>query len=197
MWRKIEKLLIEQEKYLNLIFDSYKGQCLANTKENYQYLMKSHRLEFENYLNDLKKKHKNNYENLKNSLKKSYQKAFNLAQIKLQSKLLQKNKKSVPKLSIEHDDTHKNVTISFLKQKTEKFEMFYQNDQKLTFCKNKIKSVLNNYSKLVISMENLNSNKNYILDKEKMFEKYLSFPTTIQLKQLIYNEELPEIAVLI
>lgn len=192
MWAKFEKFSLKQEKYLNQMFDSFKEQSLADAKENYQNLIMSYNLKFENHLVDVKKEHNKNYENMKNSLKKSYREAFDSAKIKLQMKLLQNKSESVSELSVKRDDDiDRKITESLLKQKTEKLEMLNQKHQELKFCKSKIKSVLNNYSQLLIMTENLNSSGNYILDKNKMFEKYLSHPTAMELKQLIHDEELP------
>lgn len=81
---------------------------------------------------------------------------------------------------------------SIKKQKAEVLEKLNQTNLQIEFYKRKINNVLNNYADIISSTEKLDSNINFILDKNKMLHKYLSRPTENESQQLIKDKETSE-----
>lgn len=173
------------ENNLQKEFEYLKKRALTELKEYYQQLLLSDRLTFERIIDGMQKKHDETYNSTKVSLEKFYKEAVDLEKMKLR----EKNVLEKPKINIKPSVKMYNKKKEMLKmQIAEKLEKLNKYNQQLTFLKNVIEIVLNNYTKLVILTEKSNSAINFILDKEKMYEKYLEYPTAIEIKQLIDYE---------
>lgn len=173
------------ENNLKNEFEYLKEQALAELKEYYQKLLLSNRLTFERRIDDMQKKHDKTYNRTKLSLDKFYKEALNLEKIKSQEKYLLEKPEINIKPSVKMYNNKKETLEIQIAEKLKKLNKY---NQQLTFLKNEIEIVLNNYTKLVILTEKSNSAINFILDKEKMYEKYLGCPTAIEIEQLIDYE---------
>lgn len=184
--KNIEKTLIAIEKNLSLEFGYFKDQNLADFREYYRQLIMNCNLKYENYQYDLKNEHNEKFENTKQLLVEKYKKSLNSAKTRLQMELQSKNKK----LSDARGDETKRNRIAWLKnQKSKKLGKLKQIHRDLEFCKEKIKSVLNNYESAVILTEKRSSDIDYVLDKNKMTQKYLGPPTAEELERFIQADE--------
>lgn len=175
----IDNFLNEREKNLNLEFRYFKEKNLTDFTEYYQQLITSYSQRHENYIAIIKKKHNEKYENMKTLLRNKHRKTLNLTKINLKKNKLQSKKLNInSKPSVFIDDEKKQIKMeSIKKQKTEKLEKLNRINLQLEFYKKKIINVLNNYADIITSTGKLESNNNFILDKNKMLHKYLSRPT--------------------
>lgn len=194
MLMNIDKLLNEREKNLKLEFEYFKEQNLEDFTEYYQQLISSYSQRHENHIANIKKEHNKKYESIKTLLKNKHKTAFNLAKINLKkSKLLSQKLNINSKPSVFIDDEKKQRKLELIKkQKAEKLEKLNRTNLQLEFYKRKINNVLNNYANIVSSTGKLDTNINFILDKNKMLHKYLSRPTENESQQLIQVKELSE-----
>lgn len=178
MLTNIDNFLNTREKKFKLEFGYFKEQNLFDFTEYYQKLITSYSLRRENHITYIKKKHNGKYKNMNTLLKNENKKDFNLAKIKFEKKLLSKELEMSSKPSVFVDDEKKQRKIKLIKnQKTEILEKLNRTNLEIEFYKKKICSVLNNYANIVSSTGKLDSNINYIMDKNKMLHKYLSHPT--------------------
>lgn len=173
------------ENNLKKNFEYLKEQALAELKEYCQQLLLSDCLTFQRKIDDMQKKYDKTYNRTKLSLDKFYKEALNMEKMKAQEKYeLEK-----PEINIKPSVKMCNNKKEMLKiQIVEKLKKLNKYNQQLTFLKNEIEIVLNNYTKFVILTEKSNSTINFILDKEKMYEKYLGCPTAIEIEHLIDYE---------
>lgn len=173
------------ENDLKKEFEYLKKQAVAELKEYYQQLLLSDRLTFERRINDIQKKHDKIYNRTKLSLEKFYKEALDLEKMKSQEKYVLENPEFNIKPSVKMYNNKKEMLKIQIAEKLKKLNKY---NQQLTFLKNEIEIVLNNYTKLVILTEKSSSTIHFILDKEKMYEKYLGCPTEIEIEQLIDYE---------
>lgn len=184
--KNIEKTLKIKEKNLSLEFEYFRDQNLADFREYYRQLIINCNLKYKNYQNDLKNEHNEKYENTKKLLKEKYKISLDSEKTRLQMKLQYKN----TKLSVTNGDETIHNRIAWLKnQKAEKLKKLKQIRRDLEFCKGKIKIVLNNYENAVTLTEKRSSDIDYLLDKNKMTQKYLGPSTAEELKRFIQADE--------
>ncbi|VVC34235.1 Hypothetical protein CINCED_3A015155 [Cinara cedri] len=185
-----QESILEQKKHLGKKFERFKIQNLADFKNYYRQLIDCYQQTNEKQLADMKQKHDENYENLKKSLIKKYNRDLALAKINYQRILSSKQSQPPPELPVINDDeTNRKELESLIQQRTKKLNDLNRDSRQLMFYKMKIKSILNNYGKIVTMMVPQPSDVHYVLDKKMMIEKYLGRPTKNELKQLSIPED--------
>lgn len=184
----LKKSITVMEKYLNREFEYVEEQNLAEHKEYYLQLLMYYELKFKNNLDDMKKKYEENYRFVKNRIVKKNMNGFNSTKIKLNNKL-DDQKVEINQILpiIQNIDEKEKKNECFKKQKANKQNELIWTNQQLEYFKDKIKSVLNNYSNAVTLMEK--QRFGYVLDKEQLFQKYLCHPTAIELEHVIQDTE--------
>lgn len=184
----LKKSITVMEKYLNREFEYVEEQNLAEHKEYYLQLLMYYELKFKNNLDDMKKKYEENYQFVKNRIVKKNMNDFNSTKLKLNNKLDDQKVEINHILPILHNiDEKEKKNECFKKQKANKQNELNWTNQQLEYFKDKIKSVLNNYSNAVTLMEK--QRFGYVLDKEQLFQKYLCQPTAIELEHVIQDTE--------
>lgn len=191
MLKKIDKAVKSREDYIKLEFGYFKEQNLADFAEYYQQLITSYRLRHQRHMESIKKEHNEKYVNLKTFLEKKHKKDFDLAKIKYEEKYLSKNLEvnSEPS-SLSNDEKIQTNMESVEKQKAEYLEKLNQTNKQIEVYKSQIRTVINNYAKVVSLTGKFGSHDKNILDKKKMLHKYLSRPTADDFNQIIRDEEL-------
>lgn len=193
---QVEKSIREREEYLQLEFERFKEQNLTEYEEYYRQIIVSYRLWCENQLDDVKKEREKIYKNTKISLEKKYKEIINTKKIKQQRELIKKSEFSLKSSNV-RDLKIQSEKESFNKCIMAKVDELNRKDQQLEFCKDKIKCVLNNYSNsLTLALKHRNSDVSYVLDKQKLFQKYLGQPTAVELEQSSQDEEWPKIGII-
>lgn len=186
----VQTSVIEREKRLRIEFERFKEQNSMDFKNYYGRLMASYRQGFENQLEDVKKKHEEKYENLKKSSVKKYKEDLALRKIKYQRTLSSKRPQSPSELPVVDDDeANRQKVESLVQQRDKKLNDLNQKSKLLMFYKTKIKSVLNNYCRIVTVKKPQISGVHHGLDRKMLFEKYLGPPTIEELEQLSISDD--------
>lgn len=180
----IENSLKATETYLKHEFGYVEEQSILEYKEYYRKLIMYYQFKLNNHFETINKCHEENYETMKNTIMKKNKDEFDLIEIKFLNKLQAQKAQIIPKLSLNQDGKkNKEKNECSVRQKSDKLDELKRNNQRLKFYKAEIKKMLNNYLNAVTSMEK--QRFDYVLNKEKIFQKYLCDPTAVELEQLI------------
>lgn len=191
---KAEPALVERENHLKKELRCFEESNLTEFQEYYRQLLESYRSQHENRINAVEKEYENKYELMKVSLQKKYKDIID-ARINLFKEKLNKKSEIISNSLVDNDKSTKKVE-SLKNQITEKHDELNQKNRQLEFCKKNIKNVLNNFVNLsTLTTRKHNSVTNNILDKQKMFQKYLGLPTEVDLELLNQDDEWPEITI--
>lgn len=186
----VQTSVIEREKRLREQFERFKEQNATDFKNYYGRLMASYRQRFENQLEDVKKKHDEKYDNLKKSLEKKYKEDLASRKIIYQRTLSSNQPQSPSALPVvDNDEANRQKVEWLVQQRDKKLNDLNRKSKLLIFYKSKIKSVLNNYCKIVTVKKPQISGVHHGLDKKMLFEKYLGPPTFDELEQLSISDD--------